>query len=195
MLALPDSAVARSRGARWAMAGVTVGVLAADQVTKALVVAGRIPDGSSFGWVSVHVVRNHGGPGGIDYGSPIVATLVVLALTATVAEIMVRTTTRAVALLLAAAIGGALGNLSGRLFRSPGFGRGGVVDWIHFSFWNGTFDLADLALLFGGLGALAVAWHVGEGRRREERALTPFRTVPPVVPPVPRSLRHPIVGT
>src|SRR5580692_10759383 len=104
MLALPDSAVARSRGARWAMAGITVGVLAADQVTKALVVDRRIPDGSSFGWVSVQVIRNHGGPGGIEYGSPILATLVVLGLTATVAVIMVRTTSRAVALLLAAAI-------------------------------------------------------------------------------------------
>jgi len=166
------------------MAGITVGVLAADQVTKALVVVRRIPDGSSFGWLSVDVIRNHGGPGGVDYGSPVVATMVVLALTATVAVIMVATTSRAVALLLAAAIGGALGNLSGRLFRSPGFGRGGVVDWIHFSGWNGSFDLADLALLFGALGALAVAWHVGEGRRREERAMTPFRKVPPVVPPV-----------
>jgi signal peptidase II len=173
------------------MAGITVGVLAADQVTKALVVAGRVPDGSSLGWVSVQLIRNHGGPGGIEFGSPILATLVVLGLTATAAQVMVRATSLAVALPLAAAIGGALGNLCGRLFRSPGFGRGAEVDWIHFAGWNGSFDLADLALLAGGLGAFAYSWHVGKGRRREERALGPFHKVPPA----PRSLRHPLART
>jgi signal peptidase II len=173
------------------MAGITVGVLAADQVTKALVVDGRIADGSSLGWISVLVIRNHGGPLGIEFGSPILATLVVLALTVTVAAVMLRTASRAVALCLAVAIGGALGNLSGRLFRYPGFGRGAVVDWIHFSGGGGSFDLADLALLLGVVGALAASWHADTDRRREERALAPFRTISPA----PRSLRHPIAGT
>ena len=170
MTLIPDGAVARSRGARGAMAGITVGVLTADQVTKSLVVAGRLPDGSSLGWVTVSVIRNHGATAGIASGYPILVTLVVLALTALAAALTVRTGSRAAALCLAAVVGGALGNLSDRIFRSPGLGRGGVVDWIHFSCGGGSFDLADLALLFGVLGAVAapgVAWRAPKGRKRE----------------------------
>jgi signal peptidase II len=194
MRVIPDIAVARSRGVRWAMAGITVAVLAADQVTKSLVVAGQIPDGSSLGWVSVFVIRNHGATAGIASGYPILVTLTVLALTALAAAIAVRTTSRAAALCLAVAVGGALGNLSDRIFRSPGLGRGGVVDWIHPTLGGGAFDLADLALLLGVLGAtaaMAVARRARKGREREERAPAPNRDVPPV----PRSRPRPIAAT
>jgi signal peptidase II len=149
-------AVAKSRGVRWAAAGITVAVLVADQVTKALVVAGRIPDGSSLGWLTVRVVRNHGASGGILSGYPVLVTLVALAITALAAAFAVRATGRGTALCLAAVLGGALGNLADRLFRAPGPGRGGVVDWIHLSFaGRGSLDLADLAIQFGVLGAIA----------------------------------------
>ena len=70
MAIIPDSAAARSRRVRWVMAGVAVIVVVADQVTKSLVAAGRIADGSSFGFVTVNVVRNHGASGGIASGYP-----------------------------------------------------------------------------------------------------------------------------
>jgi signal peptidase II len=159
-------AVVRSRGARWALVGIAVAVLAADQVTKSLVVAGRIPDGSSLGWLTVRVVRNHGASGGILSGSPILVTLVALAITAVAASFAVRATSRAAALCLAAVLGGALGNLADRLFRSPGVGRGGVVDWIHLSFaGGGSLDLADLAIQFGVLGAIAAMLVAGPARK------------------------------
>jgi signal peptidase II len=60
-----------------------------------------------------------------------------------------------VAICLAAVLGGAAGNLADRIFRAPGFGRGGVVDWIHFGAGGGSLDLADLAIQFGVLGAVA----------------------------------------
>jgi signal peptidase II len=191
MTLIPDSAVARSRGVRWAIAGITAAALAADQVTKSLVVAGRIADGSSLGWVSVRVIRNHGATAGIGSGYPVLVALVVLACTALAAALTVRATNRAAALCLAAVVGGALGNLSDRIFRFPGLGRGGVVDWIHFSCGGGSFDLADLALLFGVLGAMAAmagAWRARKGRKREERVRTPSRNVPPAR----LSHRHPI---
>jgi signal peptidase II len=185
MTLIPDSAVARSRGLRWAIAAITVAVLAADQVTKSLVVSGRIPDGLSLGWVAVLVIRNHGATAGIGSGYPILVTLAVLAFTALAAAITVRISGRVAALCLAAVLGGALGNLSDRLFRSPGLGRGGVVDWIHFSSVGGSFDLADLALLFGVLGAvaaMAVAWRARKSRKRAEPAPMPGRNAP--APPV-----------
>ena len=58
-VAASRSAVARSRGVRWAMAGITVAVLVADQVTKSLVAAGRIRDGSSLGWLTVAAERGY----------------------------------------------------------------------------------------------------------------------------------------
>src|ERR1700677_3510040 len=78
-------AVATSRAVRWAMVGITVAVLIADQVTKSLVAAGRIRDGSSLGWVTVRVVRNHGASGSILSGYPVLVTLAALALPAAAA--------------------------------------------------------------------------------------------------------------
>jgi signal peptidase II len=137
------------------MAGVVVTVVVADQVTKSLVAAGGIADGSSFGWVTVNVVRNHGASGGIASGYPILVTLSALAITGLAATLALRAGGRTAAICLAAVLGGALGNLSDRIFRSPGFGRGGVVDWIHFAGGGGSLDLSDLAIQFGVLGAVA----------------------------------------
>ncbi|MGH3246446.1 MAG: signal peptidase II, partial [Trebonia sp.] len=66
---------------------------------------------------------------------------------------------------LAAVLGGAAGNLADRIFRAPGFGRGGVVDWIHFGGSGGSLDVADLGIQFGVLGAI-IAVLVGERVRR-----------------------------
>jgi signal peptidase II len=60
----------------------------------------------------------------------------------------------------AVAAAGAAGNLLDRLARSPGVLHGGVVDWIHVSFYGPTFNLADLWLRGGILVALAAwMWH------------------------------------
>jgi signal peptidase II len=167
---------------RWAVAGITVGVLAADQVTKSLIVSGRISDGSSLGWITVLVIRNHAATAGIGSGYPILVALAVLVFTGLAATLAVRASGRVAALCLAAVVGGALGNLSDRIFRFPGLGRGGVVDWIHFSSGGGSFDLADLAILLGVLGALAatsVAWRARKRRKREKPAPTPQPQCPP----------------
>jgi signal peptidase II len=173
----PAAVVARSHGVRWAVAGIAVAVLVADQVTKSLVVAGRIPDSFSPGSLSIGLVSNHGVTGGIASGSPILVTLAVLAVTALAAAFAVRTTSRAAALCLAAVLGGALGNLADRLFRSPGIGSGGVVDWIHLSFGarGVSLNLADLAIQLGVLGAVAAmliaSRHAAKARKPAEFAL------------------------
>jgi signal peptidase II len=175
MAIIPDGAAARSRRVRWVMAGVAVTVVVADQVTKSLVAAGRIADGSSFGWVTVNVVRNHGASGGIASGYPILVTLAALAITGLAATLALRASGRTAAICLAAVLGGALGNLSDRVFRSPGFGRGGVVDWIHFAGGGGSLDVSDLAIQFGVLGAVAAllltSW--SQARRAKRSAEQP----------------------
>ena len=49
------------------------------------------------------------------------------------------------AITLGLLLGGALGNLGDRIFRSPGFLRGHVVDWIELPHWP-VFNLADSAI-------------------------------------------------
>ena len=143
----------RSRGTRLAVAGIAALVLAADQATKSAVLAAN-PRGDGSGLVSLRLVRNTGAGFGIGAGHPLVVTLTALAILAVAVALLARASSRAVALSLAAVVGGAAGNLADRLFRAPGPGRGAVVDWIHVAFYPPTFNLADLAIRLGALLAV-----------------------------------------
>jgi signal peptidase II len=171
------AAAARSHGMRWAVAGITVAVLVADQVTKSLVMAGRIPDSFSQGSLSIGLVSNHGATMGMASGSPILVTLAALAVTALAAAFAVRVTSRAAALCLAAVLGGALGNLADRIFRAPGIGSGGVVDWIHLNIAGHgvSLNLADLAIQLGVPAAIAAmviaSRHAAKDRKPAKVAL------------------------
>ena len=90
---------------------VALGVLAADQVTKAMALAGVIP---------VRVVRNTGASFGIGAGHPLIVALIAVVITAGVAVLPARVTRPATAVFLGAVLGGAAGNLADWLLRSPG---------------------------------------------------------------------------
>jgi signal peptidase II len=165
-----EGAAARAVRVRWAMGAIAVTVLAADQVSKSLVLAARpAPGAAGLGWVSVRLVRNTGASGGLASGYPVLVTLAAVAITVLAAGFALRARGPVTAGCLAAVVGGALGNLSDRLFRAPGFGRGGVVDWIHFAGRGGSLDVADLAIQFGVLGAV-IAILAGERVRRARKA-------------------------
>ncbi|HET9079862.1 MAG TPA: signal peptidase II [Trebonia sp.] len=167
---IPDGAAARSSAAvRRAMAAVALAVLAADQVSKTLVLAAHPAGASAAGWVSVRLVRNTGASGGIASGYPVLVTLAAMAITGAAAWFALRVRSRAAAVCLAAVIGGAAGNLADRIFRAPGFGRGGVVDWIHFAGGGGSLDVADLAIQFGVLGT-AIALVAADRARKSRQA-------------------------
>jgi signal peptidase II len=168
----------RFGGPRVAAAGVVALVLILDQVTKSFVVATRrasaVNGSRAGGPVSVRLVRNNGASFGIGSGHPVIVTLVAVALAAVVLALLVlalrsRSATTPAALCLAAVLGGALGNLADRLFRSPGLGRGAVVDWIHVGGYPATFNLADVAIRLGAVGALAAV--LGAGRLGKRRPL------------------------
>ena len=153
---IPDGAAVRSSArVRWAMGAITLTVLAADQVSKSLVLAAHTASVTGPGWISVRLARNTGASGGIASGYPVLVTLAAIAVTAVAAGFALHVRGRAAALCLAAVLGGAAGNLSDRLFRAPGFGRGGVVDWIHFAAaGGGSLDVADLFIQFGVIAAV-----------------------------------------
>ncbi len=54
-------------------------------------------------------------------------------------------------------VGGAVGNVIDRIFRSPGWLRGGVVDFVDFQ-WFPIFNVADAAITIGGILMVAGAW-------------------------------------
>lgn len=172
---IPEGAAVRSPGVRWAAGTIALTVLAADQVSKSLVLAAHPAGVAGSGWVSVRLVRNTGASGGIASGYPLLVTLAAIAVTAAAASFALHARGRAVALCLAAVLGGATGNLADRIFRAPGFGRGGVVDWIHFGGGGGSLDVADLAIQFGVLGAV-IAVIAGERVRKTREARQPHES-------------------
>jgi signal peptidase II len=151
-----EAAALTSPGTRRAVLGIAVLVLAADQVSKSLILAAA-PDGGGGGLLSVRLVRNTGASFGIGAGHPVLITLVGAAVLAVAGVLLARARSRPVALFLAAVLGGAMGNLADRLLRSPGFARGAVVDWIHLAGYPATFNVADVAIRLGAIGALAAA--------------------------------------
>jgi len=166
--------VVRRRGIQLAIAGLVVAVVTADQVSKSVVVAAH-PHGPGPGF-GVGVVRNTGASFGIGAGHPYLISLTVVVALALAVTLLVRARSRAVALSLAVVVGGALGNLADRLFRAPGLGRGAVVDWIHVAGYPATFNLADVAIRLGVLGAL-IAWLVSAHRQRQPEGQSGGRPV------------------
>jgi len=164
-----------ARLTRLAVWGTAVGVFLADQASKGLVLAADPNAADRWGgsWFSVRLVRNTGASFGIGSGHPAVITVVALVAVAAVAVVVSRTRRRTTALAWAVVLGGAAGNLADRIFRSPGPGRGAVVDWIHVAGYPATFNLADIAIRAGALAALltlAAASRSGAGRLSPRRA-------------------------
>ena len=164
MTVVPAGSAVRGRAVRWAMLSTAVVVLAADQVSKSLVL--RLHPAAGAGLVSIRLVRNTGASGGIAAGYPVLVTLTAVVIVAVAGTLAVRTRSRAVAICLAAVLGGALGNLSDRLFRSPGLGRGAVVDWIHVTGRGGSFNISDLAIQLGAIAAVVAMFAADRARVR-----------------------------
>lgn len=164
-----DSAARASVRVRWAMAGVAAFILAADQVSKSLILASRAT-AAGPGWIAVRLVRNTGASGGLASGHPVLVTVTGLVIAAAAVVFALRARGRVTALCLAAACGGAAGNLSDRLLRFPGLGQGPVVDWIHVAGRGGSFNVADLGIQLGALGAVAAVLAAERSARRTSDA-------------------------
>ena len=139
-----------SRARRYALVGgVAAAVVVADQLSKWRAVD-RLSRGpiTVVGSVRLALTRNSGGAFGLGSG---VVPVVVLAFIALVVVLFVvgRSVDRAAtAVALGLVLGGAVGNLADRLFRSPGFGRGSVVDFVDLRWWP-VFNVADAAITCG----------------------------------------------
>jgi signal peptidase II len=137
---------------RWLAPTVVVGVVVLDQLTKIWVVA-ALSDGplSIVGDdVELHLTRNSGGAFSLFTNATILLALVAVVLSV----VLVRAVRRAQDLLsvvaLSLVLGGALGNLTDRIARSPGFLRGEVVDYVRVGSFP-SFNVADSAITIGAV--------------------------------------------
>jgi len=151
---------------------VAVCVLAADAVTKAVVVAHLRPD------QPVHLIgnvlmlwltRNPGAAFSVGTGETIVFTVIAFGVVVYIARTARKLYSLGWAIALGLLLGGAMGNLADRVFRAPGLFRGDVVDWIAVTRYYPIFNLADSAIVCGGILTVILAmrgYHL-DGTRTE----------------------------
>lgn len=126
---------------------------AADVVSKVIVVATlsqRPPVRLLGGFLTLRVLRNSGAAFSIGTGATLVFTLIAVGVIVFILRTSRRLRSVPYAVALGLLLGGATGNLTDRLLRSPGVLRGDVVDWIQLPHWP-VFNLADSAIVCGGV--------------------------------------------
>lgn len=92
------------------------------------------------------LVRNPGAAFSFATGATIVFTCIAVAAVIAILYYSTKITSLGWANTLGLVLGGVLGNLTDRLFRSPGFLRGEVIDWLELTHWP-VFNLADSAIV------------------------------------------------
>jgi len=158
------------------LAGVAAFVLAADAITKVLVVTHLRPD------EPVHVLgdvlmldllRNPGAAFSVGTGDTIVFTAIAVGVVIYIARTARNLRSVGWAITLGLLLGGAIGNLADRIFRAPGLFRGNVVDWIELTRYWPVFNIADSAIVCGGILTVLLAmfgYHL-DGTRGDRRAM------------------------
>jgi signal peptidase II len=138
---------------------IVLGIVAADQLSKLWAVRelADAPVSIIGSDVSFELTRNTGSAFSLFQAfTPLLALIAI-----GVAVLLVREVRRSrdplMIVGLSLVLGGALGNLADRLFRSPGFLKGAVVDFVHVGRFP-TFNVADSAITIGAV--LIVIWAV-----------------------------------
>jgi signal peptidase II len=131
---------------------VALFVYALDQVTKYLAVrylSDRDPIPLIDGLLGLRLVRNSGAAFSIGTGMTAVFSVVAFLVVIVILRSARRLASLGWAISLGLVLGGATGNLTDRLLRSPGFLQGHVVDFLEFPNFP-VFNVADSAIVCGG---------------------------------------------
>jgi signal peptidase II len=142
-----------------------------DRITKVLAEArlrGRPPIEIIPGVFELRFTTNPGGAFGLFGGA---AWLFVLASVVVIAAVVASSwnlPSRLAAISLGLVLGGALGNLTDRVLRGPGF-SGEVVDFLDFQVWP-VFNLADSAIVVGAALLLLSSFRKEPADRERARA-------------------------
>jgi signal peptidase II len=155
-----DTGSGRLRRRVGVLVAVAAFVLAADAISKALVVAHLRED------QPVHLIgnvlmlwltRNPGAAFSVGTGETVVFTVIAFGVIVYIARTARKLYSLGWAIALGLLLGGAMGNLSDRIFRAPGLFRGDVVDWIAVTRFYPIFNLADSAIVCGGILTVILA--------------------------------------
>ncbi|MGW2083821.1 signal peptidase II [Streptomyces sp. NPDC001880] len=101
-------------------------------------------------WLQLSVIRNSGAAFGIGEAYTVIFTCIAAGVIVVITRLARKLYSLPWAIALGLMLGGALGNLTDRIFRAPGAFQGAVVDFIapaHFA----VFNLADSAIVCGGI--------------------------------------------
>ncbi|MFJ8399989.1 signal peptidase II [Streptomyces microflavus] len=150
-----DAAVNAGTGKRKILVLIGVAVVAylLDLVSKLIVVAKlehQPPIDIIGDWLQFRALRNPGAAFGFGEAFTVIFTIIAAGVIVVVIRLARKLYSLPWAIALGLLLGGALGNLTDRIFRAPGVFEGAVVDFIapeHFA----VFNLADSAIVCGGI--------------------------------------------
>ena len=130
---------------------IAILVVAVDQLTKAWALATLDDRDIDVIWtLRFHLTRNSGMAFSRGEGlGPVIGVLALVVVAALLVSLR-RQTSASSTIAVGLVIGGAAGNVVDRLFRSPGWLRGAVIDFIDLQWWP-IFNVADMAITVGGL--------------------------------------------
>jgi signal peptidase II len=108
----------------------------------------------------LRVIRNSGAAFSIGTGMTIIFTVIAAGVVIAILRTARRLRSVPWAITLGLLLGGALGNLTDRVFRSPAPFQGHVVDWVEIFPVTRfpVFNVADSAIVCGGILAVFLAW-------------------------------------
>ncbi|KOG35705.1 signal peptidase II [Streptomyces resistomycificus] len=149
------AAAERPRGRRRiaVLFAVATVAYALDLISKLIVVAKlehHAPIEIIGDWLKFEAIRNAGAAFGFGEAFTVIFTVIAASVIVVIARLARKLYSLPWAIALGLLLGGALGNLTDRIFRSPGVFEGAVVDFIapkHFA----VFNLADSAIVCGGI--------------------------------------------
>ncbi|OKH99293.1 signal peptidase II [Streptomyces sp. CB02923] len=101
-------------------------------------------------WLELRVMRNSGAAFGIGEATTLLFTVIAVAVAVVIVRLARKLYSVPWALALGLLLGGGLGNLTDRLFRTPGDFQGAVVDFIHVRGFS-VMNIADCAIVCGGI--------------------------------------------
>jgi signal peptidase II len=128
-------------------------IVALDQATKSIVLAHLHQPEHLIGPLGLGLTFNSGAAFSLFTGSTGVIVVVAAAVTALVGWIAWHSRTVGLSIALGLIVGGALGNLSDRLFRGH---HGSVVDFITLTHWP-TFNVADSSITVGAIAVVVLS--------------------------------------
>lgn len=143
-----------------ALAGLVAGL---DQATKAWAVEALSDESISVvgDFVRLDLARNTGGAFSLFVGWAPILALIGMVLVVVLVRMGRTEQDRWLLAGLVLVLGGALGNLSDRIFRAPGFLEGAVVDFVDVGSWP-TFNVADSAIVVGAVILILRSRHTGQ---------------------------------